>query len=80
MAATTKLNVRCVFADETKATIAIDNLKKNNLSISNIKNMVANFNNSSGGTLASKMKSKNGFNWIGIDKVTIVTTERLYYF
>lgn len=80
MAATTKLNVRCVFADETKATIAIDNLKKNNLSISNIKSMVANFNNSAGGTLASKMKSKNGFNWIGIDKVTIVTTERLYYF
>lgn len=80
MAAVTKLAVRNVFADDTKITITIDNLRRNNVSITNIKNQVASFNNAEGGTLATKMKSKNGANWIGIDKVTLTTTERTYIF
>lgn len=80
MAAVTKLTIRCVFADETKATITIDNLIKNNIGIQNIKQKVMAFNDAQGGTLATKMKSKNGFNWIGIDKVTLTTTNRNYIF
>lgn len=80
MAAVTKLAVRNVFADETKVTITIDNLKKSNVNIQNIKDKVNAFNANSGGTLSTKMKSKNGFNWIGIDKVTLTTTERTYIF
>jgi len=80
MAAVTKLAVRNVFADDTKVTISIDNLRRNNVSITNIKNKVMAFNDSEGGSLATKMKSKNGANWIGIDKVTLTTTERTYIF
>lgn len=80
MAAVTKLAVRNVFADDTKVTISIDNLRRNNVSITNIKNKVMAFNSSEGGSLATKMKSKNGANWIGIDKVTLTTTERTYIF
>lgn len=80
MAAVTKLAVRNVFTDDTKVTITIDNLRRNNVSITNIKNKVQAFNNAEGGTLATKMKSKNGANWIGIDKVTLTTTERTYIF
>lgn len=80
MAAVTKLAVRNVFADDTKVTISIDNLRRNNVSITNIKNKVMAFNDSEGGELATKMKSKNGANWIGIDKVTLTTTERTYIF
>ena len=80
MAAVTKLTVRNVFADDSKETISIDNLKKSNLNLENIKSTVQEFNNQKGGTLSTKMKSKKGFNWIGIDKVTITTTDRVYYF
>lgn len=80
MAAVTKLAVRNVFSDDTKVTITIDNLRRNNVSITNIKNKVQAFNNAEGGELATKMKSKNGANWIGIDKVTLTTTERTYIF
>lgn len=80
MAATTKLAVRAVFADETKSTITIDSLRKANVSIANIKSKVQAFNAVQGGTLSSKMKSSNGFNWTGIDKVTLTTTDREYIF
>lgn len=80
MAATSTLAIRCVYADETKSTINIGNLRKTNINGTNIKTKVAAFNNSQGGDLASKMKSKNGANWVLIDRVTLTTTERTYIF
>lgn len=80
MAAVTKLAVRNVFADDTKVTITIDNLKKSNVNIDNIKTKVRAFNAAHGGELSTKLKSANGFNWTGIDKVTMTTTERTYIF
>lgn len=80
MALVSRLAIRNVFADDTKATITIDNLLKSNINIANIRQKVMAFNNAQGGELSTKMKSKNGFNWIGIDKVTITTTDREYIF
>lgn len=80
MAAVTKLAIRNVFADDSKITITIDNLKKANINLANIRAKVKAFNAAQGGELAEKMKSKNGFNWIGIDKVTITTTNRTVIF
>lgn len=80
MAAITKLAIRNVFADDTKITITIDGILKSNLSIPNIKAKIKAFNEANGGNLTTKMKSANGFNWIGIDKVTITTTNRTYIF
>lgn len=80
MAATQKLTVRCVFADDTTATITIDNINPNAGIASDAKQKIMAFNDAKGGELSSKMKSKNGFNWIGIDKATLTTTERTYIF
>lgn len=80
MAATMKLSVRCVFADDTTQTITIDGINPNTGVAADIKSRVINFNDQKGGTLATKMKSKNGFNWIGINRVTTTTTDRTYIF
>lgn len=80
MAATMKLSVRCVFADDTTQTIAIDGINPSVGVAQDLKERIMNFNNNKGGTLATKMKSKNGFNWIGINRVTLTTTDRVYIF
>lgn len=80
MAAVTKLAITNVFADDTTIKITIDNLKRENLNTSQIKEKVKAFNDANGGDLATKMKSKNGFNWIGIKAVQITTTNREYIF
>lgn len=80
MAAVSKLAVRNVFADDTKITITIDNLRKQNVNIENIRTKVKAFNAAQGGTLSNKMVSKNGAAWVMIDKVTLTTTDRTYIF
>ncbi len=80
MSAVTKLSVRTVFADNTKTTITIDNINPETGVNPNIKNIIRNFNAQSGGELSTKLKSKSGANWIGIDKATITTTNRVYIF
>lgn len=84
MAAVSKLEITNLFADDTKIKITIDNLNPSVINsesaIENIKTKVKAFNDAKGGELANKMKSKNGFNWVGITKVNIVTTERTYIF
>lgn len=82
MATVARLEVTNVFADDSTAKVTIDNIKPLNITgnIDNIKNQVKNFNNSNGGELAPKMKSKNGFNWVGIKKVQIVYTDKTILF
>lgn len=80
MAATQKLTLRCVFADDTTQTFTIDNINPNVGIASDAKQKIMAFNNAQGGTLSSKLKSKNGFNWVMIDKATVTTTERTYIF
>lgn len=80
MAATGKLTVRNVFADETKMTVTINNINPAIGVSSNLVAVVKNFNANNGGELAEKMKSKNGFNWVGIDRVTYTVTDRTYIF
>ena len=81
MAAVSKLEVTNVFADNTTAKVTIDNIRPSNISdTTTIKTTVNNFNTNQGGALATKMKSKNGFNWIGISKVQIVTTDKTVLF
>lgn len=80
MAAVGKLAIRAVFADDSKATITIDNINPQTGVNPQIKNIIINFNTERGGTLADKMKSKNGFSWIGIDSATYTVTNRQYIF
>ena len=83
MAAITKIDFTNVFEDETTAKLSIDNIDPATMTptaIENIRTTVQNFNNSQGGALATKMKSKNGFNWIGIKAVTITTTDKTVIF
>lgn len=80
MAAVGKLAIRCVFADETKQTITIDKINPASGVNTNIRQIIMQFNDAAGGTLASKMKSKNGFNWVGIDKAVYTVTDRNYIF
>lgn len=80
MSAVTKLTIQNLFADETTATITIDNINPSIGVNANIKQLIRNFNAAKGGTLAPKMKSKNGYNWIGIKRATVTTTERTYIF
>lgn len=80
MAAETTIAFQNVFADDSKNTWTISNIKKSNLNLSDIEAKVKAFNAAQGGSLASKMKSKNGFNWVGISKVTVTTTDRTYIF
>lgn len=84
MAAVSKLVVTNLFADDSTLKITVDNIKPENIKssaqIENIRSRVKAFNAASGGTLATKMKSKNGFNWIGIKAVQIVTTDKVVIF
>lgn len=83
MAAVSRLEVTNVFADDSTAKITIDNIKPENMTptqIEVIRSQVMAFNNNNGGTLSTKMKSKNGFNWTGIKKVQIVTTDKTVLF
>lgn len=75
-----KLSIRVIFADDTKETITINNINPSVGVNPQIANIIKQFNANSGGTLATKMKSKNGANWIGIDKATTVETRRQYIF
>lgn len=76
-----KLTIRCVFADDTKTTITIDNINpEQGVDANTVKQRVNEFNAQQGGELATKMKSKNGFNWIGIDSAVITHIERNYIF
>lgn len=83
MASVSRLEITNVFADNDTAKITIDNIKPENLDstqIETIRARVIAFNNANGGTLSTKMKSKNGYNWIGIKKVQIVTTDKTVLF
>lgn len=80
MAATQKLTIRCLFADNTTATFTIDGINPEAGVATDIKQQVLDFNAVAGGALATKMKSKNGFNWIAIDRLTLTTTNRQYIF
>lgn len=80
MAAVGKLAVRLVFADDTKNTITIDNINPDNGVNPDIKAIIRNFNGNAGGTLSTKIKSKNGFNCIGIDSAVYTVTDRNYIF
>lgn len=83
MSAVTKIDFTPVFEDETTAKITLDNIDPATMTptaIENIRTTVQNFNNTQGGTLTTKMKSKNGFNWIGIKAVTITTTDKTVIF
>lgn len=80
MASSSKLEITNLFADDTKIKISVDNIRPQNLDVETIRQKVINFNKEKGGTLSTKMKSKNGFNWVGITQVRIVTTEKDYIF
>lgn len=80
MAAVSKLTVRCVFADDSTTTITIDNINPEVGVNPNLRSIISNFNNAGGGTLSTKLKNKNGFNWIGINRAVLTTTDRTYYF
>lgn len=83
MAAVSRLEVTNVFADDSTAKVTIDNINPENMTnqqVEIIRSQVMEFNNNSGGALSTKMKSKNGFNWIGIKKVQIVTTDKTVIF
>jgi len=84
MAAISRLIVKNVFADESTLNITIDGIKPENITsgaqIEEIRRKCKEFNANQGGALATKMKSKNGFNWIGIKGVQIVTTDKTVIF
>lgn len=84
MAAISRLIVQNLFADESTLNITIDGIKPENITsgaqIEEIRRKCKDFNANQGGTLATKMKSKNGFNWIGIKRVQIVTTDKTVIF
>ena len=84
MAAISRLIVQNLFADESTLNITIDGIKPENITsgaqIEEIRRKCKEFNANQGGTLATKMKSKNGFNWTGIKRVQIVTTDKTVIF
>lgn len=84
MAAVAKLTVTNLFADESTLKITVDNIKPENITsgaqIEAIRARCKQFNAEEGGTLSTKMKSKNGFNWIGIKAVEIITTDKTVIF
>lgn len=80
MAKTGKLSIRVVFADDTKNTFNIDNINPSVGVNPNLTQIIEEFNANNGGELSSKMKSKNGANWIKIDSVYYTETEREYIF
>lgn len=82
--AVSALEITNVFADDTTQKVTINDIEPNNINgataINRIRQTVMNFNAQSGGTLTTKMKSKNGFNWIGIKRVRIITKDTNYIF
>lgn len=80
MATIAKLETTCVFGDNDTKKISIDNIKPENINIEQIRTTITNFNTNRGGALAEKMKSKNGFNWIGIKKAQITYTDKTVIF
>lgn len=80
MAAIAKLELTNVFADNTTAKTTIDNIRPENINETTIKTTIVNFNAAKGGDLASKMKSANGFNWVGIKKAQVTITDKTVIF
>lgn len=80
MAAETKIVLKCGYADDTSETINVAGINPEVGTNPNIKNILKQFNMEKGGSLATKMQSRNGFNWIAIKAATIVTTNRRYIF
>lgn len=80
MAAVAKLSLSCVFSDDSTTTITIDNINPEIGVNPNLRTIISNFNKAKGGELATKMKNKNGFNWIGIKRAVLTTTDRQYIF
>lgn len=83
MASVAKITVTNVFADDTTSKVTLDGIKPENLTaaqIEAIKAKITEFNDQKGGSLAPKMKSKSGANWVGIKAVTITTNDRTYIF
>lgn len=82
MAIVSRLEVTNIFADDSTLKVTINDIRPENINpnIENIRSQVIAFNNNSGGELSPKMKSKNGYNWVGIKKVRIVTTDTNYIF
>lgn len=80
MAANTKIVLKCVYADDTTDTVNIDGINPEVGTNPQIKTILKNFNAQSGGSLSTKMLSKNGFNWIGVKSADIITTNRVYIF
>lgn len=76
MAAVTTLEITNEYADGTSAKVTVNNIKLENLDTSDIKTRVRAFNAARGGNLSTKMKSSNGFDWIGISKVRIKTVNK----
>lgn len=83
MSAVAKIDITALFADDSTAKITIDNIRPevfNSSQIELIRSQCMQFNNQQGGTLAAKMKSKNGFNWVGIKKAQITITDKTILF
>lgn len=82
MAAVSKLEITNLFADDTTLKVTVNDIRPENINsrISAIRAQIQNFNRNEGGTLATKMKSKNGFNWVGIKRARIITTDTNYIF
>ncbi len=79
----TKFTIKAVFADDSTSTINIEDIDPESVTsqlISSARQRIMQFNANGGGELSTKMKSKNGFNWIGIKSFTITTTTRNYIF
>lgn len=83
MDANTKFTLQAVFADETTSTFTVNDIDPASVTetlINNARQTIMNFNAQKGGALSTKMKSKNGFNWIGIKSFNVITTDRQYIF
>lgn len=84
MAAVAKLTVTNLFADDSTLKITVDNIKPENITggaqIEAIRAKCKAFNEAKGGSLSTKMKSKNGFNWVGIKAVEITTSDKVVIF
>lgn len=80
MAAIGKLTVRCLFDDDTTATFTIDGINPQVGVANDAVQTIKDFNAARGGDLATKMKSKNGANWIGINRAVYTITDRQYIF
>lgn len=74
-----KLEVTTLFEDATTAKIVLDRINPATMTseqIEKIRESCMAFNRANGGELASKMKSKNGTDWIGIKQVKLTTTNK----